>query len=83
VDPNVPYRLMRTVKCATAIRSIPSDFFLANVALAVILRRSLGLRHGVVPIRFRKRYGGEPVVPYTKFATKAAELLRDIKEIRS
>ena len=78
VDANVPYRLMRTQSCAAAIRSIPSHFFLANVALAVVLRKTGGLREATVPIRFRCRYGGEPTVPFSKFGIKALELFTQL-----
>jgi len=80
VDPNVPYRLMRTKVCAPAFAGIPQDFFLANVGLAVLLRRSPGIRHGAVPIDFRERIGGEPSVPLGKFAEKALELWRQLEE---
>ncbi|MES2659790.1 MAG: glycosyltransferase family 2 protein [Verrucomicrobiota bacterium] len=83
VDANVPYRLMRTDTCADAIHSIPRDFFLANVALAVVLRKNRTLREGVVPIRFLSRYGGEPSVPFSKFAIKAMELFRQLKRLNS
>lgn len=75
VDANVPYRLMRLSSCGAAIGRIPRDFFLANVALAVLLRKTVGIRHGVVNIRFRERYGGEPSVPFSKFAVRARELV--------
>lgn len=50
VDPNVPYRLMRTAACAPAIQSIPATFDLANIALSVQLARQSGLREATVPI---------------------------------
>jgi len=83
VDANVPYRLMRTTACARTFQSIPGDFFLANVALSVLLKRNPGIRHGVVPIRFLERTGGEPSVPFTKFALKAFELFRQLKSLGS
>jgi len=81
IDANVPYRLMNTAACAAAIRSIPADFFLANVALAVRLRRMSGICHGSVPISFPPRSGGEPSVPFSKFAFKALELFRQLKTL--
>ena len=81
VDPNVPYRLMRTKVCEKAIQSIPAQFFLANVALSVVLRRDERVRHGFVPIRFLPRYGGEPTVPFSKFAVKALELFRQLRTL--
>lgn len=79
VDPNVPYRLMDTRACEVAIQGIGSGIFLANVALAVALRKQTGIRHGEVPIRFRPRIGGEPSVPFSKFAVKGLELVVQLK----
>lgn len=78
IDANVPYRLMNGAACAEAIRSIPRNFDLANVALAVELRKSSSIRHGEVPIGFPPRLGGEPSVPFLKFAVKARELLKQL-----
>jgi glycosyltransferase involved in cell wall biosynthesis len=83
VDPNVPYRLMRTAACAPAIASIPPTFDLANIALSVQLARQPGLREATVPIRFRERLGGEPSVPPQRFAGKAVELFRQLKALRA
>jgi dolichol-phosphate mannosyltransferase len=74
VDANVPYRLMNTRACAFAIQRIPDQIFLANIALAVLLRKNTAIRHGELPIRFPPRVGGEPSVPFRKFAAKAIEL---------
>ena len=81
VDSNVPYRLIRTEALESKLQVIPQDFFLANVALAVLLRRDPNWRHGKVPIRFRERYGGEPSVKIGKFGAKAFELVRQLKQI--
>ncbi len=80
VDANVPYRLMDTVSCAAAIRSIPEDLFLANVGLAVALGKSPSIRHGSIGIGFPPRHGGEPSVPFLKFASKAIELFAQLKK---
>jgi dolichol-phosphate mannosyltransferase len=79
VDANVPYRLMNTSACAKAIRTVPSDLFLANIALAVILGKTPAIRHGQVPIGFPPRHGGEPSVPFLKFAAKGIELFAQMK----
>ena len=81
VDANVPYRLMRVSACRAAILSIPREFFLVNVALAVILQGRSDVRHGTVAIRFRARYGGEPSVPLLCFASKAKELFAQLKTL--
>jgi dolichol-phosphate mannosyltransferase len=79
IDANVPYRLMNTAACADDISSIPANFFLANVALAVRLKRNHRISHGHTPITFPPRLGGEPSVPFSKFAEKAFELFQQLK----
>lgn len=83
VDPNVPYRLMRTDACAPAITAIPPTFDLANIALSIQLARQPHLREATVPIRFRERLGGEPSVPLHRFAGKAFELFRQLRALRA
>lgn len=78
VDANVPYRLIRTAELQPILDRIPPDFFLANVALAVLLRRTNNWRHGSIPIKFRERYGGEPSVGLGKFGDKARELMAQL-----
>lgn len=80
VDANVPYRLMDAAPCATAIRGIPGDIFLANIALAVVLKKDSSIRHGCIPIGFPPRAGGEPSVPFSKFAAKGLELFRQLHQ---
>jgi len=76
-----PYRLMRVSVLPHALVRIPKDFFLANVALAVLLRRRSDVRHANVPIHFRERYGGEPSVRLGKFGEKALELIRQTRRL--
>jgi dolichol-phosphate mannosyltransferase len=78
-DANVPYRLMQTDIIQNAILQIPADFHLANVALAVLLRRDKSVSHAFIPIGFRARYGGEPSVKLPLFGRKAIELYHDIQ----
>jgi dolichol-phosphate mannosyltransferase len=81
VDANVPYRLMRTTHLGAMLDRIPNDFFLANVALAVLLRRERAWRHAAIPISFRERYGGEPSVRLAKFGGKARELIGQLRRL--
>jgi glycosyltransferase involved in cell wall biosynthesis len=76
-DANVPYRLMRTEKLSPLVESIPSSFDLANIALAVQIKRA-GWRECAIPIVFRARTGGEPSVPLLRFARKAIELTTEL-----
>ena len=80
-DPNVPYRLMRTDILPPVLDAIPSDFFLANVALAVLLKRTGGIRHGAVPIGFRQRSGGEPKVRFSQFGSRARQLVKQLRQL--
>lgn len=80
VDANVPYRLMRTARLDPLLDSIPQEFDLANIALAVQLARA-GWREAAVPIAFRPRAGGEPSIPLSRFAVKAAELVHDLRRL--
>lgn len=72
-DANVPYRLMSTARLLPLVDTVPSGFDLANIALAVQIKRA-GWREATVPIVFRPRAGGEPSVPLIRFAGKALEL---------
>jgi glycosyltransferase involved in cell wall biosynthesis len=81
VDPNVPYRLMRTAAIAPVLKKVPSSFSLANIALAVLLRQTRSISHGAIPIHFGERYGGEPTVPLGKFGTEALKLYRQMSEM--
>ena len=79
-DANVPYRLMRTAAIAPFLPRVQRDFSLANIGLAVWLRKNKAVvRHGAVPIHFRPRYGGEPAVSFGKVGAKAGELFRQLR----
>ena len=81
IDANVPYRLMRTQELNVLIDLVPENFFLANIALSVLLQRDGRWSHGSIPIRFRERYGGEPSVALGKFGEKAHELVSQLREL--
>ena len=81
VDANTPYRLMLTGALKDKLPKIPSSFFLANVAMAVLLKRDTSIRHGCVPIVFGERYGGEPSVKIGRFLERALELISQLKQL--
>ena len=81
IDANVPYRLMRTAAVEREVARIPKETVLVNIVLSVLLKRSAGVRHASVPIRFRERYGGEPSVPIGKFGARAIELIRQLRAV--
>jgi len=76
-DANTPYRLMRTQALEPILETVPRSFDLANIALAVQLKRA-GSREETIPIVFRERAGGEASVPLTRFASKAIELSQQL-----
>lgn len=81
VDANVPYRLMRTSVLPRILPRIPSTVNLANVALAVLLKRDPAVRHNYVNIRFRKRYGGSPSVSCRKFFSRGLQLIEQLRTL--
>ena len=81
-DSNVPYRLMRRDVLATAVTQFPPNFYLANILIAVILKKGLAQNIKHVPINFRQRYGGEASVKWVKFATLGWELVRSLRRHR-
>lgn len=83
VDANVPYRLIRTSALRDKLDQIPNHFFLANVALSVLMRMDPAIRESRIRIVFRERYGGEPTVRMGKFGEKAFELINQLKALRT
>jgi dolichol-phosphate mannosyltransferase len=80
-DPNVPYRLLRANALRTALRSIPVDFNLQNIALTFALRREQTLRWQHFPIHFRPRQGGENSINYRRIAAMGLDLLHELSRI--
>jgi dolichol-phosphate mannosyltransferase len=80
-DPNVPYRLMSASLVQRCLNNIPSDFYLANILLSLLLRKNAAIYW--IPIRFRDRFGGSPSVKFSSFAKHGAKLFRHLLQIRS
>ena len=80
-DPNVPYRLVRAKPLRTALRKVPADFDLQNIALSIALKREHDLRWKHLPIHFRGRQGGENSINYRKIAKMGFNFLRDFRRI--
>ena len=80
-DPNVPYRLIRASALRIALRSIPADFDLQNIALTFALKREPHLRWKYLPIHFRARQGGENSINFRKIVKMGINLLRDFSRI--
>jgi glycosyltransferase involved in cell wall biosynthesis len=80
-DANVPYRLIKREALHKALRCVPSDFDMQNVALTFALKRDPSLRWGYVPIRFRARQGGTNSINLPKIAKMGWRMLRQIKRV--
>jgi len=82
-DPNVPYRLIRAGALRAALRRIPADFDLQNIALTFALAQEPESKWKHLPIHFRARRGGENSINYRKIAKMGLNLLRDFGRIRT
>ena len=80
-DANVPYRLICASALRSALRRVPADVDLQNVALTISLKRQHELRWKDVPIHFRARQGGENSINYQKIARMGARFLCDFQRI--
>ncbi|HEY5079746.1 MAG TPA: glycosyltransferase family 2 protein [Opitutaceae bacterium] len=74
-DTNVPFRLYDAKLAAETAARVPSDFNLANIAMALLLEPKGFVE---VPIHFRDRIGGQPAVRLWGFVPKAVRLHRDV-----
>lgn len=81
-DPNVPYRLMRRTALDRALRYIPANFNIQNVALTYVLKKLPDLRWEYVPIHFPRRKAGEASLNILKVVTWGAEMLFELLRIR-
>lgn len=57
-DANVPYRLIKTCALQNALKKVPKDFIIQNVALTVALKSLRNVSFGYVPIHFKDRAAG-------------------------
>lgn len=80
-DVNVPYRLMKRVALESALRTVPKDFDLQNVALTLALKRRRSLKWVHLPIRFRARQGGTNSINLMKIIKMGWEMLRQIHRV--
>jgi glycosyltransferase involved in cell wall biosynthesis len=82
-DVNVPYRLIKRTALETALRAVPKNFDLQNVALTLALKRNRAWHWTYVPIRFRARQGGTNSINLRKIAKMGFRMLCQIREIGS
>lgn len=79
-DPNVPYRLMSKELLEETLPHIPSDFYLANILLSLLIRKLTPIYW--LPIHFRDRYGGSPSVKPISFIKHGIRLLLHLLSLR-
>lgn len=79
-DANTPFRLMRVEHVKPIIEKVPSDFFLANVAISALCVKA-GLRCKWMPIKFRPRQGGVNSINMKRIIKIGLKSLRELKEI--
>ena len=82
-DGNVPYRLIRQSALRQALRMVPRNFDLQNVALTLALKRMTALRWSYVPIRFRSRQGGTNSINLPRIAKMGIRMLSQINRVGS
>jgi len=82
VDPNVPYRLMRSEILAKALSRIPASFNIHNVAVTFILKKTETVRWKYVPIRFRDRQGGSNSINLLNVAQWGIDMLLELRRLR-
>lgn len=81
-DSNTPFRLMNVKKLKPILRSIPEDFFLANViiSLLVVKRKE---KHLWLPITFKDRQGGVNSIDLKKIFKIGIKSISDFKLVKS
>ncbi len=80
-DANVPYRLMRREVLERALRRVPPDFDIHNVALTLALKRDPAVRWHYEPIRFRDRQGGTNSINVPKIFKMGWNMLRALRGV--
>lgn len=81
-DANTPFRLMERDKLEKAMRMVPPDFFLANVALSAIATK-WRYRIRFQPITFRPRQGGVNSINMRRIIGIGWKALGDFRRINA
>ncbi len=77
-DANVPYRLMQTNKLKNIIHKIPTDFYLANILVSVLLQNEKNITWK--PIHFKNRIAGTPSVKTFSFIKHGFKLYKQLRK---
>ena len=80
-DPNVPYRLIRRDALEKALRYIPPNFNIHNVALTYVLKKLPGLRWDYVAIHFPERQAGKNSLNVLQVVAWGADMLLELLRI--
>ena len=81
-DANVPYRLIKSEILAQALESVPSDFYIQNVALTVALKRLPNISWGYVPMHFRDRTMGANSINLLNVAQLGLKMISELSRIK-
>ena len=81
-DANVPYRLIKSEILAQALKSVPSDFYIQNVALTVALKRLPNISWGYVPMHFRDRTMGTNSINILNVAQLGLKMISELSRIK-
>jgi len=76
-DGNVPYRLMHRTTLENMVGLVPRDFHLANILVAVLQEKYIGIFW--VPIHFRNRMGGTASVKTYSFLKHGMKLFTQLR----
>ncbi|MCF3652091.1 glycosyltransferase family 2 protein [Synoicihabitans lomoniglobus] len=80
-DANVPYRLMRADVLQRALKRVPANFDIQNVALTLALKRERFVTWSYVPIRFRDRQGGTNSINVAKILKMGWDMLASLHRV--
>lgn len=82
-DPNVPYRLIRRASLEKALKLVPPDIDMQNVALTVALSRNPENRWCYYPIHFPNRRGGVNSINLKSISRMGWRMMHDLKRVQS
>ena len=77
-DANVPYRLMPTNQLKNIIHKIPTDFYLANILVSVLLQNEKNIKWKT--IHFKNRIAGTPSVKTFSFIKHGFKLYKQLRK---
>jgi glycosyltransferase involved in cell wall biosynthesis len=81
-DPNVPYRLMKREVLSAAIKRIPRNFNIHNVALTYVLRKNPAVRFSYVLVHFLDRQGGSNSINVLRVSQWGFDMLLELARIK-